>query len=91
MAKDVYSVESLARIDTLCLDKTGTITEGKFEVKGTVSYNNLLSDNIKIGDFGDIKLLTALEILSSAFETGNDTFNAIKNKFGKKKHEYKIK
>ena len=91
LAKDVYSVESLARIDTLCLDKTGTITEGKFEVKGTVSYKNLLSDNIKIGDFGDIKLLTALEILSSAFETGNDTFNAIKNKFGKKKHEYKIK
>lgn len=90
LAKDVYSVESLARIDTLCLDKTGTITEGKFEVKGTISYKNLLSDNIKVGDHGDAKLLNALEILSTAFKSGNDTFNAIRNKFGTKKCEYKI-
>lgn len=90
LAKDVYSVESLARIDTLCLDKTGTITEGTFKVEGTVSYKNLLSDEIKIGNFGDNHLFNALEILSSAFDNGNDTFVAIKKKFGTEKRNYKI-
>lgn len=82
LTKDIYSVESLARIDTLCLDKTGTITEGSFEVIGTVSYKNLLLDSAKIGNFGDNHLFHALEIISSAFESGNETFNAIKSKFG---------
>ncbi len=91
LAKDVYSVESLARIDTLCLDKTGTITEGTFKVEGTVSYKNLLSDSVKVGNFGDSNLFHALEILSSAFESGNETFNAIKEKFGSKTNEkYKV-
>ncbi len=31
LVKDLYCIETLARIDTLCLDKTGTITEGKME------------------------------------------------------------
>ena len=91
LTKDVYSVESLARIDTLCLDKTGTITEGTFEIVGSVSYKNLLLDSQKIGNFGDNHLFHALEIISSAFESGNETFNAIKNKFGSSQSiDYKI-
>ena len=90
LAKDIYSVESLARIDTLCLDKTGTITEGSFEVQGTVSLKNLMSNEIKIGNFGDNKLFNALEILSSSFKTGNETFMSIKNKFGKSSSHYEI-
>lgn len=33
LAQDLYCVETLARVDTLCLDKTGTITEGTMDVK----------------------------------------------------------
>ncbi len=33
LVKDLYCIETLARIDTLCLDKTGTITEGSMEFK----------------------------------------------------------
>ncbi len=36
LVKDLYCIETLARIDTLCLDKTGTITEGKMEFKKTI-------------------------------------------------------
>ncbi|MCL2200529.1 MAG: HAD-IC family P-type ATPase [Oscillospiraceae bacterium] len=46
-------IETLARVDVLCVDKTGTITETKMEVKGTV----LLCEDRYNED--DIKMLMA--------------------------------
>ncbi len=40
LVQDLYSIENLARVDTICLDKTGTITEGTMEVKKIVPYKN---------------------------------------------------
>lgn len=34
MVQSLYSLETLAHVDTLCLDKTGTLTEGKMSVEG---------------------------------------------------------
>ena len=39
LVQDLYSVETLAHIDTLCLDKTGTITEGRMKVDEVKVYN----------------------------------------------------
>ena len=39
LVQDLYSIETLARVDTLCLDKTGTITEGIMEVKEIINLN----------------------------------------------------
>ena len=48
LVQDLYSVETLAHIDTLCLDKTGTITEGKMKVLDVEKYNeNVLPDSLE--------------------------------------------
>ncbi|EGO9380131.1 ATPase [Enterococcus faecalis] len=36
LVQDMYSIETLAHADTLCLDKTGTITEGKMKVQKAI-------------------------------------------------------
>ena len=33
LVQDLYSIETLARVDTICLDKTGTLTTGHLKVK----------------------------------------------------------
>ena len=42
--QDFYSVEMLARVDTLCVDKTGTITDGNLVVKKVIPLNAKYSD-----------------------------------------------
>ena len=47
LVQDLYSVETLAHIDTLCLDKTGTITEGKMKVIDIEKYDqSVLPDTL---------------------------------------------
>ena len=38
LVQELYCIETLARVDTLCLDKTGTITEGSMCVESVESY-----------------------------------------------------
>lgn len=47
LAQDLYCVETLARVDVLCLDKTGTITEGTMEVNGISVQTDKSEDEIK--------------------------------------------
>lgn len=39
LVQELYCIETLARVDTLCLDKTGTLTVGKMEVEKVISLN----------------------------------------------------
>lgn len=39
LVQDMYSIETLAHVDTLCLDKTGTITEGKMSIQRVEPLN----------------------------------------------------
>lgn len=49
---DMKVIETLARVDTLCIDKTGTITDGRMKVTEVISLNkNIKNLNEIIGDF----------------------------------------
>ena len=38
LVQELYCLETLARVDVICLDKTGTLTEGKMEVYDVIPY-----------------------------------------------------
>ncbi|MDD3919980.1 MAG: aminoacyl-tRNA hydrolase, partial [Eubacteriales bacterium] len=40
LTQNMYSIETLSRVDVLCLDKTGTLTSGSMEVCGTAYPEN---------------------------------------------------
>lgn len=39
LVQELYCIETLARVDTLCLDKTGTITEGTMTVEEVIPFS----------------------------------------------------
>ncbi|MDR1627664.1 MAG: HAD-IC family P-type ATPase [Oscillospiraceae bacterium] len=71
LVQDLYCIETLAGVDTMFLDKTGTITEGTFEVEDLILQNN----------FSDKEAKNALNLLSGALNDRNETFKAIKETF----------
>ncbi|MGM9975744.1 MAG: HAD-IC family P-type ATPase [Bulleidia sp.] len=39
LVQDLFSIESLARVDTICLDKTGTLTTGSMSVRKVIQLD----------------------------------------------------
>lgn len=77
LAQELYCIEMLARVDTICLDKTGTITDGKMEVIKVIPLDKKYDiDNI----MGNIV---------NSLESDNTTFDALE-KYFKKCDNYKI-
>ena len=83
LVQDLYCIETLARVDTLCLDKTGTITEGTMEVKDFI-----LADN-NIENYDITQMENILSNISKFSEDENATIMAIKDKFCNIKKEFK--
>ncbi|WP_455139730.1 HAD-IC family P-type ATPase [Thermophilibacter sp.] len=48
LVQQAYCVETLARVDTLCLDKTGTITTGEMEVSDVVPAPGRAADEVVV-------------------------------------------
>ena len=61
LVQELYCIEMLARINVLCLDKTGTITDGTMNVKNVIDYNALYG-------------LTTKNIISAMLNALNDDF-----------------
>lgn len=45
LVQDMYSLEMLARVNVLCLDKTGTITDGRMKVSDCILLNATASEH----------------------------------------------
>lgn len=71
LVQELYCIETLARVDVLCLDKTGTITEGCMEAADIIPYGN--------GEKNEIE--NALCGIVSALDDTNATFMALKEKY----------
>ncbi|MBR3209919.1 MAG: HAD-IC family P-type ATPase [Bacilli bacterium] len=79
LVQELFCIENLARVDTLCLDKTGTITEGKMEVSKIVPLNGIMMNDIT----------DALGLISYHMMDDNQTMHAIGEKYARK-NDYNV-
>lgn len=76
LVRDLYSVETLARVDTLCIDKTGTITDG------TMSVYEI--EFLKKNKFNKDKFDIVMSSFLNATKDTNFTSQALVDYFGNK-------
>lgn len=69
LVRDMNCVETLARVDTFCVDKTGTITEPGMDVRKLVTLDP--------DKFGEKKLREMLSAFYSNMDADNDTAQAL--------------
>lgn len=72
LVQDLYSLEMLARVDVLCLDKTGTITDGRMTVNDCMILNN----------YTDYSLDEIMGSFLASLDDNNQTSVALYNRFG---------
>ncbi len=72
LVQDMYSLEMLARVDVLCLDKTGTITDGRMKVSDCILLNNPT-------EFGIDEIIGSM---LASLEDNNQTSIALYERFG---------
>jgi len=71
LVQQLYCIETLARVNVICLDKTGTITTGNMKVNSIVSSNNNQFERI---------ITNILNVLPD----NSNTFMAIRDKYKQK-------
>lgn len=79
LVQEIYCIETLAKVDTLCLDKTGTLTNGKLEVKKVIPINKTQKDINNI-----------LANIAKNSEDENSTMQAIKKHFIKVDNSWNV-
>lgn len=79
LVHDMKCIESLARVDVICVDKTGTITEPEMTVKKIVSVNGNCTSNQEVKN--------AIKNFTLSMESENITLKAIKNYFNEEINE----
>jgi len=73
LVQDLYSLEMLARVNVLCLDKTGTITDGRMTVNDFMILNN----------YTELSLDEIMGNILAATDDNNQTAIALNNRFGR--------
>ena len=76
LVQDLYSIEQLARVDVVCMDKTGTLTEGRMKVEEVIPlldtdpahFQDLMGSYVRV------------------FQEGNATDRALQEYFARNDH-----
>ncbi len=71
LVHNIYCIETLAHVDVLCLDKTGTLTEGRMRVEKTY----------RIDDYADVEGM--VRKILACLNDENATSQALRDYFGK--------
>lgn len=85
LAQQLYCIETLARVDVLCLDKTGTITSGRMEVEGTYPLPMEGGDARRVKDVPqDVSALdfALANIAAATSADANETCKALLDHYG---------
>ncbi|MGF2047629.1 HAD-IC family P-type ATPase [Lactococcus lactis] len=80
LTQELSAIETLARVDVLCLDKTGTITEGQMNVENVLYYNDKAETNDIISYIIslDKEQNSSMEALTKYFTSGQqNTFELV--------------
>ena len=72
LVQELFGIETLARVDMLCVDKTGTLTTGRMTFAGFVPL---------AADEEELRAKTSM--IMSAFEASSGTLRAIAQMFGR--------
>ena len=88
LVQELYCIETLARVDTLCLDKTGTITEGTMCVERVEPWSeaseNKDTDEIPTEDEGEPDLHEIENMMANlmyVLKDQNATIDALRKRF----------
>ncbi len=72
LVQELYCIEMLARVNCICLDKTGTITDGTMSVKNVIDFNSI----------NGLATKNVISAMLNALQDTNLTSQALKEKFG---------
>lgn len=78
LAQELYSIEMLARIDTICLDKTGTITDGNMEVLEVVKLKDYNIEEIMGNIVNNMEVNNATSKALSKYFKKYDNYRLLK-------------
>ena len=76
LVSEMYGIETLARVDTLCLDKTGTLTTGDMSVDGLLPV-----------DADAAEMSRAISRFVAAFDDDSSTLRALRAAYPPQKRE----
>ena len=80
LVQQLYCIETLARVDVICLDKTGTLTEGKMQVVKFLPYQKTSLEDLQ----------EILDTYAHYTKDSNSTMNALKEYFTGKSEDVLI-